>query len=88
MVVLIVVAFVVVGGLIGYGIELAWQLIHRLIWPPPTQRERAEQSLRRACRQVDDVFFETRVRMEEAVGKRQPGERRFGDDLRGSWREW
>jgi hypothetical protein len=60
----------------------------RAVFRRTTERERAAFAVRRAMEAVDDIFYGARIRMEEAVGRRQPGERRFGDDLRGSWRDW
>ena len=60
----------------------------RTLFRRPTEQERAASTLRHALDQVEDVFHETRIRMEEAVGRRRPGERRIGDGLRGSWRDW
>ena len=76
---------IVIGVIIlstGYFIAL------RTVFRRPTEHERAAFALRRALDAVDDVFYETRVHMEEAVGRRRPGEHRFSDDLRGSWRDW
>jgi hypothetical protein len=82
---MVILVIIVVGALIlGVGYWLGLRTIFRC----PTEHERASSALRQAMDAVDDVFYETRIRMEEAVGRRQPGERRFGDDLRGSWRDW
>ena len=60
----------------------------RLLSARRTAHERAAMALRQASAEVDDVFHEARIRMEEAVGRRRPGERRVGDGLRSSWRDW
>jgi hypothetical protein len=60
----------------------------RRLGRPSAERDRAARAIRRAACQVDDVFREARIRMEEAVGRRRPGEGRLDDSLRGSWRDW
>ena len=80
-----VLVFVILGVLtlgIGYFIAL------RTVFRRPTLHERAAMALRRASAEVDDLFYDARVHMEEAVGRRRPGERRIGDGLRSSWRDW
>lgn len=52
------------------------------------QRNRAERQLRHANFEVDRAFRDARVAMEEQTGQREPGERRFGDGLTGSWSSW
>jgi hypothetical protein len=42
---------------------------------------------REAARKVDDLFDAARIRMEEAAGRRSPGEHRIGDGF-GSWNRW
>lgn len=80
-----VLVFIILGILalgIGYFIAL------RMVFRRPTAHERAALALRRAAAEVDDLFYDARTRMEEAVGRRRPGERRIGDGLRSSWRDW
>jgi hypothetical protein len=50
-------------------------------------RERILIEQREAARQVDDLFDQARVRMEEAAGRRRPGERHIQDGF-GSWRSF
>lgn len=81
-----VIACVVIVGVVALGGGCCIALCaarHR-----PTAHERAGGALRGAMEEVDDALFEARIRMEEAVGRRRPGERRFGDGLRSSWRDW
>jgi hypothetical protein len=82
----VIIAVIIMAGLmavcyLGERFSL-WSFPDRL-----SEQERAAQALRQATAEMDDVFHEARVRMEEAVGKRQPGER-ISDWLPGSWREW
>lgn len=67
---------------------LGFQLIYEeymAVGRSPKQKER--RSREAAARQVDDLFDEARIRMEEAAGRRKPGERRLWDGL-GSWQDW
>jgi len=50
-------------------------------------REHILIAQREAARRVDDLFDEARIRMEEAAGRRSPGEHRIGDGF-GSWNRW
>jgi hypothetical protein len=57
-------------------------------FPGVTEEERTVQECHAATRQVDEVLRTARIRMEEATGARRPGERRIGDSIHGSWRNW
>jgi hypothetical protein len=76
-------------ALIGAGVFLLGPTLFPNHFGRATQAQwQAERAAGRSRRQVDDLFNQACIRMEEATGWRQPGERRIGDDIRGSWRGW
>lgn len=75
------------GIVIGFIVAIAVGAAFVDRRPRENRRERMLQAQRAAARHVDDLLDNARIRMEEAAGWRQPGERRLGDGL-GSWRRW
>ena len=57
-------------------------LVGRLTYVPRRRRQ-----FMKARQQVDEVFEQAHIRMEEVAGVRRPGEKRLTDGL-GSWRQW
>jgi hypothetical protein len=71
-----------VAALITGLVTFVWRTFCRL-----SPREHILIAQREAARRVDDLFDEARIRMEEAAGRRSPGEHRIGDGF-GSWNRW
>jgi hypothetical protein len=83
------VLFIVIGILLGAAaLGIGYWIGLGPASPQPTAYEQAAQALGEASAEVDDLFHEARIRMEEMAGKRRPGERRLRDGLRSSWRDW
>lgn len=78
------ITIIVVGCFMAYGVI---EFLATLPAPRGTSRKRPAQAVRDATRQVDALFDQARIRMEEVAGRRRPGERRIGDGF-GSWRRW
>lgn len=80
---LIVLAFLFVIGIVCEGFMYGLVRLRR----GRSRRQRILDAQREAARRVDDLYSEARIRMEEAAGRRSPGEHRIGDGF-GSWNRW
>ncbi len=78
----------VFGVIIGVVVLVAgFTAAIRRAFGRPTPLERVLRAEQAAAGQVDDLFAGARIRMEEAAGRRQPGEQRIEDGW-GSWNRW
>jgi hypothetical protein len=66
--------------IVGAGLVIAI----RRAYGRPSPQERVVRAYHAATSQVEEVLHDARIRMEEAAGRRRPGEQRIGDGIYGS----
>jgi hypothetical protein len=76
--------YVIVVGSIAFVVFAV--ILGHVIWST-TDRQLRRTARQSAIWQVDRLFAQARIRMDEAAGRRRPGERRIEDGF-GSWRNW
>lgn len=94
-------AAIAIGCLVGVGIVMALfgvDTAHAKVSTMFRARRERRQQVREAARliraqrrahdRVDGLLHEAHVKMEEAAGWRQKGERTLSDDIFGSWSRW